>query len=54
VISAPPYLPARAAWLTAFVIEHPEVRFARLEGAPRADYAAVLARSDRPRQVERP
>ena len=44
------YALARAAWI--FVIRHADGRFTRLEGEPRADYAAALAASGRPARTD--
>jgi hypothetical protein len=45
IIRAPAYVLARAAWVSTLVIRHAEDRFARLEGAPCAGYAAALTAS---------
>ena len=45
LMPAPAYVLARAAWVATLVIWHADDRFTRLEGAPRAGYAAALAAS---------
>jgi hypothetical protein len=42
---APVRVLARAAWIPTLVIWHADGRFMRLEKAPCADYASVLAAS---------
>ena len=51
LIPAPAYALARAAWIR-LVIRHADGRFTRLEGEPRADYAAALAASGRPARTD--
>ena len=45
IIPAPVYHLARAVWIPALVLWPADGRFARLEGEPCEEYAAVLAAS---------